>query len=771
MTNKVYRFGLFILMTLFLVSNKLVGQNINIIPYPQKVETGKGNFVFSSHTKIVYDKRNKGLVTAIEPLVTKFKLAAGISLKEETAVVKNNVVKVELTEKVIQQEGYQLSISPKVIHIKAKADIGVFYAVQTLLQLLPADIENEKRVGNRQWKVPAVEIEDAPALAYRGLMMDVARHYMPYEFLEKLIDLLAMQKMNTLHLHLTDSQGWRFESKKYPKLTTIGAYRKGTPLNTTYDYQSRQNDTLYGSFYTQAQLKKLVAYAQSRFITIIPEIEMPAHSKSALASYPELTCLDSTGKAFSYPSQIQDEYCTKDSTFTFLTDILSEVMEIFPSKYIHIAGDEASKVNWRKCPVCQKRMKDEKLTSVEELQSYFIKRIERFVNAKGRSVIGWDEILEGGLAPNATVMSWRGEKGGIEAAKQGHQVIMTPDGYCYFDHYQSDDPAEPAAFGGLSTLAKVYNYKPIPAELSAEEGKLIYGAQGNLWTEYVPNYKQAEYMFFPRSIALAEVIWSANKQPYDQFLSRLLAHLKRLDKHSVNYSRHLFDIKVNAYTDSVSGTLMASVNGIPSGYDVFYTTDGSNPTKKSTPYRGPINITKSSQLIVGVIYNDRLVDKVQRTFLLTKSTGKPSMLTNQASANYNKGGEHAWNNGILGSQSRFNDDEWLGWSGQNFEGTIDFMKKETINKVFVRVFSKPSSWIYMPSSISVLASDNGVDFVKIGEQKDFKIPNDGEQLISLNVSGSARFLKVIASNYGPIPKGNAGEGSPAWLFVNEVIVE
>jgi len=748
------------------------GQTVNIIPYPQSVKKIPGEFVINKKTKIVYSHLNTEIAVAVEPLVLKLQKAAAIKLKSAGTRPRNNFIAVELTDQVAQPEGYRLTITPDNIEIKAGTPTGVFYAIQSLLQLLPVTIESADVVKNIQLKVPAMQIEDAPVFSYRGLMLDVARHFMPYSFLEKMVDLMAMQKMNTLHLHLTDSQGWRFESKKYPKLTQVGAYRKGTPLNTTYDYASRPNDTLYGGYYTQDQLRKLVAYAKTKFITIIPEIEMPAHSKAALASYPQLACLDSTGHAFAYPAQIQDEYCTKDSTFTFLTDILTEVMDVFPSKYIHIAGDEASKVNWRKCPICLKRMKDENLNSVEELQSYFIKRIEKFVNEKGRNIIGWDEILEGGLAPNATVMSWRGEQGGIDAAKLGHKVIMTPGEYCYFDHYQSINPTEPPAFGGLTTLATVYGYHPIPAGLTDEQAKLITGTQGNLWTEYVPTTTQAEYMFFPRSIALAEAAWSKDKQPYDQFLNRLLTYLKRLDYHKVNYSRHLFDIKINTATDSLTHQLKAGVVGIPTGYDVYYTMDGSLPTENSAKYTSPVNINGNVNLNVGVIYNGQLVDDVQKSFTLNKATGRPSSLKILPNRYYNKGGEHAWNNGILGSDNRYNDDEWLGWNGQDFEGTVDLGTPQDIHTLTARFFNKPNDWIYMPLWVSVSVSDNGVDFREVSRKTDLQTDKQGLQVLKMDLTDvKARYIKVTAKCYGTIPKGGAGEGNPAWLFVDEIKID
>lgn len=748
------------------------GQSVNIIPYPNSIKKLPGEFVIDRSTRLVYDHANKEIAVAVAPLVLKLQKAAGISLKSTGKKPRNNFIAIKLTDSISQPEGYQLSVNPNNIQIEAGTPAGIFYAVQSLLQLLPVEIESPNPVKNGQWKVAAVEINDAPKFSYRGLMLDVARHFMPYSFLEKMVDLMAMQKMNTLHLHLTDSQGWRFESKKYPKLTQIGAYRKGTPLNTTYDYASRPNDTLYGGYYTQDELRKLVAYAQSKFITIIPEVEMPAHSKAALASYPQLACLDSADHAFSYPSQIQDEYCTKDSTFIFLTDILTEVMDVFPSKYIHIAGDEATKANWRKCPICLKRMKDENLSSVEELQSYFIKRIEKFVNEKGRNIIGWDEILEGGLAPNATVMSWRGEQGGIDAAKLGHKVIMTPGDYCYFDHYQSVNPTEPPAFGGLTTLATVYSYHPIPAGLTVEQAKLITGTQGNLWTEYVPTTTQAEYMFFPRSTALAEVAWSENKQSYDQFIGRLLSYLKRLDEHQVNYSRHLFDIKINTLADSVSGQLKAGVAGIPDGYDVYYTTDGSLPTVNSVKYTVPININGNVNLNVGTIYNGLLVDDVQKSFTLNKATGHPSSLKTPPSRYYNKGGNHAWNNGILGSDNRYNDGEWLGWSGQDFEGTIDLGTTQDINTITARFFNKPSDWIYMPQWVSVAVSDNGIDFTEVAKNTNFQTNKEGLQVLKTGLTAiKGRYVKIIAKCAGTIPKGSNGEGNSAWLFVDEIKVE
>jgi len=771
----MYKRSLAALMALifFCFVQNAFSQQVNIIPYPQSVVKTSGNFTITSNTKIVYDNTDyREWSVALEPLVSKLQEAAGIKLKMAARKQRKNFIEIGLNREIGQLEAYHINISPAGIRIAAATPAGAFYAVQTLLQLLPVEIESPVPVKNISLKIPSMLIDDAPAFGYRGLMLDVARHYMPYDFLEKLIDLMAMQKMNTLHLHLTDSQGWRFESKKYPKLNTIAAYRKGSAIDFTFDYASRPKDTLYGGYYTQDQLKKLVAYAATRFITIIPEIEMPAHSRSAMAAYPELACLDSAGKPFPYPRQIQDEYCTKDSTFIFLTDILSEVMEVFPSHYIHIGGDEATKVNWAKCPICQKRMKDEGLKSVDELQSYFIKRIEKFVNSKGRDVIGWDEILQGGLAPNATVMSWTGEQGGIDAAKQGHKVIMTPGDYCYLDHYQSTDPAEPLAIGDLLTLPTVYGYHPIPAGLTEEQAKLITGAQGNLWTEFVPTPAHAEYMYYPRSLALAEDTWTGTKQPYDEFINRLLTYLKRLDLHNVNYSRHMFDIKINTEADPETHQLTARVAGVPPGFDVYYTTDGTRPTAKSIKYDNEIKITGNERLYLGVVYNGQLVDAVQKNFTQNKATGKPSYLKTPPSKDYNKSGEHGWNNGILGSDTRYDDGEWLGWNGQDFEGTIDLGSSQPINTVTTRFFNKPNDWVYMPEWVSISVSDNGTDFREVARRTDLQNDKEGAQALSFAMwAVNARYLRITAKCVNPIEKGKPGEGNAGWVFVDEVKVE
>lgn len=743
----------------------------SIIPQPQKLVWQKGLFVFNQCTHLRFDSSRKELQWALAPLVQKMKTAAGLNLNSPLDCNKSSVVSVVLDKTIEHEEGYQLAVSPQQIIIRAQQPAGVFYAMQSLLQLLPVQIESSQLAQNIKWSVPAVQVEDAPRFQYRGLMLDVARHYMHLDSVKRFIDLIAKQKSNRFHWHLTDSQGWRFESKKYNKLNTISAYRKGTPLSYSYNYSSRPNDSLYGGYYTQQQMREVVQYAAERFITVVPEIEMPAHSRAALAAYPELACLDKSGAPFPYPQQVQDEYCTKEATFTFLTDILTEVMEVFPSPLLHIAGDEADKAAWRRCPHDQKRMQEEGLSNVNELQSYFVKRIAQFVQSKGRRVIGWDEIMEGGLAPGAAVMSWTGIQNGIKAAQQSHHVVMTPGDYCYFDHYQSNAHGEPIAWGGLTTLQKVYNYNPVPAGLNANATKYILGTQGNLWTETIPTAAKAEYMVFPRAVALAEVAWSQHGQKdYNDFMLRLIPYLQRLDYYNVNYARHLFSLELKDSIDA-NGDLYIQFTGAPKGHKVYYTIDGSAPNKSSKKYKKPIAIKNNTEVRAVLLLKNHVVSQLKRTFILHKLTGKKAKLALPPGKQYSKGGTDAWHNGSPGSDGRFDDDEWLGWNNQPFDATIE-MGGETTQSLHTRFFHKPSSWIWLPKSIDVQVSDDGVNFKTIASQQLQPGNTEGSVDVRLNWAPvPARFMRIVVTPYGIIPEGKVGEGHGAWLFVDEMVVQ
>ncbi|MDZ7689916.1 MAG: beta-N-acetylhexosaminidase [Balneolaceae bacterium] len=445
------------------------------------------------------------------------------------------------TSKYMNQEAYDLSVDQDGVTITAPTIQGVFYGVQTLRQLLPPEIEHTDPTlvpQSVKWTVPYVKIQDYPRFSYRGMHLDVARHFFPVEFVKQYIDLLAMYKMNRFHWHLTEDQGWRIEIEKYPRLTEIGACRDSTLVG---HYGSGIWDgERYGGFYTQDEIREVVEYAQQRHITIIPEIEMPGHSSAVLAAYPQFGCKENGDYQVQTTWGVfEDIYCPREETFTFLEDVLTEVMALFPSEYIHIGGDEAPKVQWKESDFAQQVIQREGLADEHELQSYFITRMERFLNENGRQIIGWDEILEGGLAPNATVMSWRGIEGGVAAAQQGHDVVMTPTSHLYLDYYQANPDTEPLAIGGFTTLEKTYSYEPVPEELSAEEAQHILGAQGNVWTEYMKSGEKVEYMAYPRALAVAELDWTPKSQKnFNLFWRRLQHHFNRFEIMGINVADH-----------------------------------------------------------------------------------------------------------------------------------------------------------------------------------------------------------------------------------------
>lgn len=526
-------------LILFLTNLLSAQENIlPIIPQPSQVSIKSGYFKLSPQTKIVYN--DETLKSDVEWFNDYLKKYYGFKLETVAEDPKSGTfISFEKPDfEAGAKEKYNMDITENEVSILAEGEgAGFFYALQTLIQLIPVQEKNAKEIS-KSFLIPCVYIKDEPRYEWRGMHLDVCRHFFPVSFVKRYIDILAMYKMNTFHWHLTEDQGWRIEIKKYPKLTEVGAYRNGTMIGA---YKYNQFDTIrYGGFYTQKEIKEVVAYAAKRHITIIPEIEMPGHSVAAIASYPWLSC---TGKKLEVAKSwgvFDDVYCTKDSTFKFLEDVLSEVIALFPGNYIHIGGDECPKTRWKACPNCQALIKKEGLKDEHELQSYFIKRVEKFVNSKGKQVIGWDEILEGGLAPNAAVMSWRGTDGGIAAARQKHFVVMSPGKPCYFDHYQTMDKThEPLAIGGYNPLDSVYAYDPTPRALTPEEAKYIMGAQGNVWTEYILDEKQVEYMAIPRLIALAEVVWSKpENKNFENFLKRLNTNKVILDNWQLYYAKH-----------------------------------------------------------------------------------------------------------------------------------------------------------------------------------------------------------------------------------------
>jgi hexosaminidase len=779
----------FLAVASFFSSN---AQDVQLIPYPEKVTKGNGEFTIQPQTVLVVSETSEAFLSALSPLNEKLAKAAGFQLKVAKTAPRSNFIAFAFDPALSKPAAYSINVLSDKVLVSAKDLSGLFYAVQSMLQLLPTDIESDRLVTRQQWTMPVVSIQDAPAFEYRGLMIDVARHFQPISFMKKLVDLMAMQKMNRLHLHLVDDQGWRIEIKKYPKLTEVGGIRNGTLVDK---YPGKGNDNKpYGGFYTQAQIKDLVAYASKKFITIIPEIELPGHSSAAIAAYPALSCFPgettvvsenmvaaTTKEQLKKPGTkvvqetwgvFTDVLSPTDYTFQFMNDVLDEVMQLFPSKYIHIGGDECPKEAWKRSPFCQEMIKKYNLKDEHGLQSYFIQRIEKHINSKGRSIIGWDEILEGGLAPNAAVMSWRGTQGGIESAKQGHDVVMTPDSHCYLNFYQSEDQTDSIAWGGFLPLKRVYGYEPIPAELNAEQAKYIKGVQGNLWTEYIKSSALAEYMLFPRAVALAEIGWTKQKPGFDHFTTRLIPYLKRLEKHGVNYSRHMYDIGLKSQYDPASNTVKVSVDGVSDKKNLFYSVIAEQGGLVIKPYEQPISIASAAKLEIAAMVEGAVVDKRTAFFNINKATGRKFSLSIDPAPQYGKGGASALVNGIMGSVTRFNDDEWLGWNGKDFEGILDLGRAEEIKKIYLRFYKAPSSWIYMPSSIKILVSADGVNYKEVAVKNNPDSGQMGVQNQGFSFDGlKARYVKITAANNGIIKSGFPGQGYPAWLFVDEVVVE
>ncbi|MBN1413967.1 MAG: family 20 glycosylhydrolase [Bacteroidales bacterium] len=570
-----------------------ITKDIPLIPAPVSMVKSAETFTLPAKTVIGYSHKDLAFSAEYLKDFYTFLTSKRVQSKYYKKERAKGTIAFVIDPAIQQDEGYSLKIDKKHIVITGKSPQGVFYGVQSLSQILFA----QKRAGDLR-TLPCLEITDYPRFLWRGLHLDVSRHFFDKEFVKKYIDILALHKLNTFHWHLVDDQGWRIEIKKYPRLTEVGAWRvdhEGLPWNERPVQQPGERAT-YGGFYTQEEIKDIVAYAAQRFITVVPEIEMPAHVSSAIAAHPEYSCRQvPIGVPPGGVWPITDIYCAgNDSTFLFLEDILSEVMELFPSKYIHIGGDEADKTEWRRCPKCQKRIKDEQLMDENELQSYFIRRIDKFLTEKGRILIGWDEILEGGLAENATVMSWRGTEGGIAAAGMHHNAVMTPVTHCYFDYYQSlDRHIEPLAIGGFISLEKTYSYEPVPEVLTGEEAKHILGAQGNLWTEYMLSGNHVEYMALPRAIALAEVVWTpATGKDYAGFLTRLENQLDLLTSKDIHY--YVPSVEGLPDTTHFKDTIRVElVNPYPFG-EIKYTTDGSEPTATSPIYRNPFYLNRDT---------------------------------------------------------------------------------------------------------------------------------------------------------------------------------
>ncbi|MEI7663982.1 MAG: family 20 glycosylhydrolase, partial [Bacteroidota bacterium] len=597
---------------------------------------------------------------------------------------------------------------------------------------------------------------------------------------KRYIDLLATYKMNRFHWHLTDDNGWRIEIKKYPKLMQTGAWHvdhEDLPWNSRPVQQAGEKAN-YGGYYSQDEVREIVQYAADRFVTIIPEIEMPAHSVEVLAAYPQFSC---TGGPFTVPTGSYwpnlDILCAgNDSVFTFMEDVLTEVIALFPSQYIHIGGDEADKTNWKTCPKCQARIKAEGLKDEKELQSYFIKRIEKFIVSKNRKIIGWDEILDGGIAPEATVMSWRGVEGGIAAARLGHDAIMTPGTYCYFDHYQASPATEPKAIGGFTTLKKVYSYEPVPAELTKEQAKHILGAQGNLWTEFIPTPSHAEYMAVPRMIALAEVVWSAkNSRNWLDFQHRMKDQFKRLQLRKVNYSKGSFKVEVKTKVDKKTKAIKLVLDSEQPETPMHYTLDGNEVTAASPLYKSPVDITKNGVVKAGLFPDGKLGESaIEMPLIFHRAIGKPVKYLTEYSYRYPAGGTGGLTDGLRGTIDH-HDGMWQGFLGNSLDVIIDLGEEMPVNSVQMNFIQNQKSWIFLPEVVEYSLSSDGKKYHSFNEVPNTISPKEVQVFMQpfnfqFMAKTRARYIHVKAKNPGKCPAWHEGAGEPCWIFTDEIVV-
>lgn len=574
---------------LFSCAEEPQNKEISIIPQPQAISVDEGVFEVNKDTKIFIDPCTDEMKRIAGFINEKFEKAAGFELEIVDRMPEENFIAFKNAG--MPTESYVINAKPYGVSIDYGDGAGAFYAVQTLLQLLPVEIFAQNRQAGTDWTIPCCSIEDSPRFKYRGMHLDVCLHYFDFEFLKRYIDIMAAHKVNRFHWHLTEDQGWRLEIKKYPLLTEKGQWRKETVVGSLYS--GVYDGIPHGGYYTQDQVKELVRYAAERYVTIIPEIELPGHALAAIACYPELSCgLEDHYETATKWGIFKQVYCTKESTFKFLEDVFDEVFELFPSELIHIGGDECPKASWKACPHCQSMIKKLGLKDEFELQSYFVTRMEKYINSKGRQIIGWDEILQGGLAPNAKVMSWLGEEGGIKAAQQHHEVVMSPHQKYYLDYWQADPYSEPLAMSGPTTLKTMYEYEPVPEVLTSQEAKYIIGVEGCVWTEYMPTPERVEYMAWPRMCAIAETGWTQASKDWDGFTRRLERHFDRLDGMEVGYCKAFFNPMIVFHKDTKYNMVVTMTVDAPDA-EIRYTLDGSAPTMDSPKYEIPFSINAS----------------------------------------------------------------------------------------------------------------------------------------------------------------------------------
>ena len=741
-----------------------------VIPMPHEIVAAQGSpFVLKSGVKILYPEGNAQMQRNAELLAEYLKTATGKDFAVEAGTEGKNAIVLALGVDNKNPEAYELKVAGEGVAVKGATEAGVFYGIQTLRKSLPVAV-------GANISLPAVDIKDAPRFAYRGAHFDTSRHFFTVDEVKTYIDMLALHNMNRMHWHFTEDQGWRIEIKKYPKLTEIGSKRSETVIGKN---SGKYDGVPHEGFYTQEEAKEIVKYAAERFITVIPEIDIPGHMQAALASYPELGCTGGPYEVWKMWGVSEDVLCIgNDQSLKFLEDVFAELIEIFPSEYIHIGGDECPKVRWAQCPKCQARIKqlglksDAKHTKEERLQSYVISHVEKFLNEHGRQIIGWDEILEGGLAPNATVMSWRGEGGGIEAAKQHHDVIMTPNTYLYFDYYQSKDTDnEPLAIGGYLPVERVYSYEPMPKSLTPDEQKYIKGVQANLWTEYIPTFSHAQYMVLPRWAALAEVQWSApEKKDYANFLSRLPRLIQWYDAEGYNYAKHVFDVTAEFTPNTTDGTLDITLNTLDDA-PIHYTLDGSEPTAASPRAEGVVKVKENAVFSAKALRPTGDSRVLTEKICFSKSSMKPIVANQPVNNQYKFKGESTLVDGLKGN-GNYKTGRWIAFFKNDMDVTIDLQQSTEISRVALSTCVEKGDWVFDARGLTVEVSADGKNFTKVASESYPAMKEDDKNGVyhhELTFDPvQARYVRVIAPTEQSMPAWHGGKGSPAFLFVDEI---
>ena len=751
---------------------------LSVVPYPNEVNILSGTFNAAGADIRFAEDLDKGSAGVIRIFADQLALVTG-----QTSTINGTDAATHFLftyDASLPEEAYTLNNNKKSAVIKASSLRGFNYAIQTIKQMLPAEIFGKAEAADKDWTLQCVDIKDEPRFGYRGLHMDVSRHFFDMDEVKRYLDIMEVHKLNTLHWHLTDDQGWRLEIKKYPRLTEVGSIRKQTLVGHLFENET-YDGTPYGEgcYFTQDQVREILDYAAAKGITIIPEIDLPGHMLAALAAYPELGCTGGPYDVWGKWGVADDVLCVgKESTMQFLEDVLTEVCELFPAEYVHIGGDECPKVRWEECPHCQAKIKelglkdDERFKAEHYLQGYVTSRMEKFLASKGKKLIGWDEILEGEIAPNATVMSWRGVAGGLQAVRMGHDAIMTPNTFFYLDYYQAlDKENEPLAIGGYLPVEKCYSYEPVTASMTEEEKGHILGVQANLWTEYIATPDHLHYMLLPRLAALAEVQWcEPETKNWERFLDSADDFCGIYDVMGYRYGDHLFDARgiVNV-KDGVSVVLEAQGET-----PIRYTLDGSDPTVDSPLYTGPVKISENCTLKARSQRGEMSGRIFVKDFSAHKAMGRPVKILTDTHPNYTFTCPDLLTDGVIG-EGPYNSGDFGGWYNRPFEAIID-MGGTTYSEITLSTIVFKYDWIMNPTSFTVLTSEDGKTFTEAAHM-DIECEGrmddaNGCQDYTLRLDEtSARYLKVTAGCYTSLPDWHPGAGSPGFLFIDEIIVK